>query len=138
MRRESLYGATNDITANWDRTLNTAVTDTNFNMTFGSASNLPFFGFPWSAHDVPVFGPGSYSFDSSRTVVQGQAGTAVCGGGPFLNLTIGPGQTGAHVLFDSKLTKEIDVALVWDEKGVYTGAPGGELYLGQARPTPDP
>ena len=130
------FGGTNDVVADWDGTLNTAVTDTNFNMTFGSDSTFPFFGFPWFAHDIRVFGPGSYSFDTSCTVAQLQAGTAVCQGGPFLDLTIGAGQIGAHVLFDWNVTDNIDVALLWDSDGVFTSAPGGELYQGAAGPTP--
>ena len=130
------FGGTNDVVADWDGTLNTAVTDTNFNMTFGSDSTFPFFGFPWFAHDIRVFGPGSYSFDSSCTVAQLRAGTAVCQGGPFLNLTVGAGQIGAHVLFDWNVTDNIDVALLWDSDGVFTSAPGGELYQGAAGPTP--
>ena len=94
----STFGGTNDIVAGWDGTVNTNVTSTNFNMTLGSASNYPFFGFPWSAHDISVLGPGSYSFDTTCSAGQVQSGMANCGGTPdqYLNLTVGAGQLGAH------------------------------------------
>ena len=133
------FGGTNDITTDWDGTLNTAVTDTNFNMKMGSDSNFPFFGFPWYAHDIRVFGPGNYSFDTTCTVQQIQSGVADCGGtaGQQLHLNVAQGQVGAHVLFDWNITQNIDVALLWDSDGVFTNAnPSGALYQGQTGPTP--
>jgi hypothetical protein len=128
------FGGTNDVVASWDGTLNTAVSDTNFNMDLGSS--FPFFGFPWSAHHIRVFGSGSYTFDSSCTVSQIEAGTAACGGGQTLDLTVGAGQLGAHMLFDWNLVENIDIALLWDIDGIFTSAQGGELYQGPAGPTP--
>ena len=133
------FGGTNDITATWDGTFNTAVTDTNFNMTFGSDATFPFFGFPWFAHDIRVFGPGVYTFDTSCTVQQTQSGTANCGGQPgeLLTLTVGAGQVGAHVLFDWNTTTNIDVILLWDANAAYSNPdPSGALYQGPAGPTP--
>ena len=128
------FGGTNDVTANWDGTLNTAVTDTNFNMELGSSFN--FFGFPWSAHHIRVFGSGSYRFDSSCGVAQIEAGTAVCGGGPMLDLSVGSGQVGAHMLFDWNINQNMDIVLLWDMDGVFTDTLPGELYLGPAGPVP--
>jgi hypothetical protein len=133
------FGGTNDTLAEWDGTFNTAATDTNFNMTLGSASNFPFFGFPWFAHDIRVFGPGEYSFDATCSVAQLQQGLADCGGGPndFLNLTVGIGQAGAHMLFDWNVTENIDVVLLWDLDDIYINPnPAGALYIGPAGPTP--
>ena len=131
------FGGTNDVAAVWDGTLNTAITETNFNMEFKSDSDYKFFGFLWSAHDIRVFGPGTYDIDTSCSVAQLQAGVAVCGGGPILTLVVGPGQTGAHVLFDWNTTKNIDVALQWDSDGIFTNPdPDGSLYVGLAGPTP--
>ena len=133
----STFGGTNDVAAVWDGTLNTDVTDTNFNMEFGSDSDYKFFGFVWKAHDIRVFGPGSYTFDTSCSTKQLQSGIAVCGGGPFLTLDVGPGQIGAHVLFDWNTTDNIDVALQWDQNDVFFNEdPSGALYLGLAGPTP--
>ena len=130
------FGGTNDVVADWDGTLNTSESDTNFNMTMGSDENWPFFGFPWTAHDIRVFGPGSYSFDTSCSTAQVQAGVADCGGAPeeFLDLTVGAGQFGAHMLFDWNKTKNIDVVLLWDENGSFANPPGGELYQGPNAP----
>jgi len=135
----STFGGTNDVATTWDGSLNTSVTSTNFNMTMGSDANFPFFGFPWSAHDIRVFGPGNYSFDTTCSTAQVQAGTADCGGTPdqFLDLNIGSGQVGAHVLFDWNITKNIDVVLLWDVDGIYSDPnPSGALYQGLAGPTP--
>ena len=135
----STFGGTNDVATIWDGSLNTSVTSTNFNMTMGSDANYPFFGFPWSAHDIRVFGPGNYSFDTTCTTAQIQAGVADCGGAPdqYLDLNIGAGQVGAQVLFDWNITKNIDVVLLWDVDGVYSDPnPSGALYQGPAGPTP--
>jgi hypothetical protein len=133
------FGGTNDVISTWDGTINADETDTKFNMTMVSASNWPFFGFPWFAHDIRVFGPGDYSFDTSCTVAQLQAGLADCGGAPneFLDLSVGAGQLGAHMLFDWNVTKNIDVVLLWDTDGIYNNPdPSGALYLGPAGPAP--
>jgi hypothetical protein len=133
------FGGTNDVATTWDGSLNTAETDTNFNMTMKTDSDFPFFGFVWFAHDIRVFGPGNYSFDTSCTVPQLQAGVADCGGAPdeFLDLNVGAGQIGAHMLFDWNQTENIDVVLLWDMDGVFTNPdPAGALYLGPAGPTP--
>jgi len=134
------FGGTNDVAATWDGTFNTAVTDTNFNMTMKSDSDFPFFGFQWFAHDIRVFGPGTYTFDTSCSVAQLQSGVADCGGTPneLLTLTVDANQLGAHMLFDWNITSNIDVALQWDQDGVYTSTnPLGALYVGPAGPTPD-
>ena len=56
----------------------------------------------------------------------------------FLQLEVGAGQTGAHILFDWNVTENIDVVLLWDEYGVFTiPDPAGAIYLGPAGPTPD-
>jgi Bacterial Ig domain/Cadherin-like domain len=135
----STFGGTNDIVATWDGTLNNSVTSTNFNMTISSDSNFPFFGFPWFAHDIRVFGPGSYAFDTTCSVAQLQSGVADCGGTPdqYLHLDVPVGEMGAHVLFDWNITKNIDVALLWESNAPFINPnPAGALYLGPAGPTP--
>ncbi len=47
------FGGTNDVVSTWDGTLNTAVTDTNFNMTMKSDSDFKFFGFVWTCTRYP-------------------------------------------------------------------------------------
>jgi hypothetical protein len=133
------FGGTNDIVTTWDGTENTSVTSTNFNMTLGSDSTYPFFGFPWFAHDIRVFGPGSYAFDTTCSVAQLQSGVANCGGTPdqYLQLDVPAGEIGAHMLFDWNITKDIDVVLLWESNAPYINPnPSGSLYLGPAGPTP--
>lgn len=134
------FGGTNDIVAEWDGTLNSLNTDANFNMTMASKSSYPFFGFPWVAHHIRVFGPGSYSFDSTCSVAQLESGIAGCGGAPneLLSLTVGPDQLGGHLLYDWNVFTNLDVVLLWDQNGIFTSAPGGDLYLGPAGPIPFP
>ena len=136
---KSTFGGTNDIVATWDGTLNTSETSTNFNMIMGSDSSYPFFGFPWFAHDIRVFGPGSYAFDTTCSVAQLQSGVADCGGAPdqFLHLDVPAGEIGAHVLFDWNITKNIDVALLWESNAMFINPnPAGALYQGPAGPSP--
>jgi hypothetical protein len=133
------FGGTNDVVAAWDGTLNTDVTDTNFNMTMGSDSDHPFFGFLWTAHDIRMFGPGTYMFDTSCSVAQIQSGVADCGGKPdeFLTLTVGPGQIGAHMLFDWNVTANVDIVNLYEAESMYINPdPRGALYQGDAGPTP--
>ena len=136
---KSTFGGTNDIVATWDGTLNNSETSTNFNMVMGSDSSYPFFGFPWFAHDIRVFGPGSYAFDTTCSIAQIQSGVADCGGAPdqFLHLDVPAGEIGAHVLFDWNITKNIDVALLWESNAMFINPnPAGALYQGPAGPAP--
>ena len=74
------FGGTNDVVFVWDGvTFNTDETDNNFGvMTIASNRPQPFFGFPWTAHNVRVYGPGTYSFDTTCTVAQLEAGVSDC------------------------------------------------------------
>ena len=116
------FGGTNDITAMWDDTLNTSVDSTNFNMSLGSGSDAPFFGFAWSVHHVRVFSPGSYSFDTTCSVGQLESGISSCGGSSadYLDLVIGTDQIGAHMLWNwnGNVVENVDIAVLWDIDGV--------------------
>ena len=128
------FGGTNDIIADWDMvSFCDSVSDpvSKCEMTMGSQSSHPFFGAPWTAHDIRVFKEGSYTFDTIE-------------GGP-LNLTIGAGQIGAHMLFDwgqptptpcGVANCNIDVVLLWDFDGVFAGTATAPLYQDIAGPTP--
>ena len=137
------FGGTNDIVAEWDGSLCDSEADpvSKCEMTMGSQSSYPFFGAPWTAHDIRVFKEGSYTFDTIED-------------GP-LNLTIGAGQIGAHMLFDwgqpaagspcGVANCNIDVVLVWEYDGVFDsqplegceqGLPGQCLWQGKAGLTP--
>ena len=106
-------GGANDVAATWNGITTTDIADTNFsNMTINS--NTPYFGSLWTAHHIRVFGPGDYSFDTSCTVAELEAGTATCAGGPMMNMSVGPDQIGVHILFDWSVNPNIDVVNVYD------------------------
>ncbi len=103
------------VTGTYDDTnINTTSTGTKFNMTL--QSSVPFFGYPWTAHDIRVFGPGTYTINTDCTAAEIRAnGGAVCAStGPALTFTVNAGQLGAHILFDWNGNNDIDVALVWN------------------------
>ena len=100
-------GGADDIFSNWDGSLLASMAENTINMTMGSALPTPFFGFPWQSHSIRVFGPGSYELTTSR-------------GNP-LSFTVGPNQVGAHMLFDWNNNNDIDVAIVWNINGSFSG-----------------
>lgn len=123
-----IVGGATDVAGSFDdTTICTATSCTQVNgMTLASTQN--FFGFPWTAHDIRVFGPGTYTFDSACSAAQIQAGTTSCGGGAPLTLVVGSGQLGAHMLFDWSTSSDIDVIIQWDLDGafgspIFTGVP---------------
>ena len=135
------FGGTNDVTYTIDTSnLNTSVSGTNFNMTLASAAPWPFFGYTWTAHDIRVFGPGDYTFDTTCTVAQIQSGVSNCNNplGPgqtqrYLTMHVGAGQLGAHMLFDWNVTQNIDVANVWNQNSTWNSDPLGsknDLWTG--------
>ena len=112
----AVVGGANDVVFSWDGSLYTdPVSQTTPNMTLAVNQQL-FNSRPWTVHDARVFGPGDYSFNASP--------------GKTLELSIGPGQVGAHLLFDwgveSEVTPclvrycDIDIVLLWDRDGVVT------------------
>ena len=130
------FGGTNDIVFSWDGTCYNSVAEADagpINMTMGSDSNFPFFGFPWSAHDIKVYCPGGpYVIDSCN------AGVTPPDCGP-LSMTVPDGHLGGHILFDWNVTEDIDVAIVWNNStgGTWDNVvAGGQLYQGPTGPTP--
>lgn len=102
-------GGTNDVVFVWDGTFKTSVvTDNTNNASLSSVT--PFFGVPWYAHHVNVYGPGTYEFDVSCS-----AGNPTCGDGGTdqYTLVIPAGYAGAHMLFDWGSTSNIDVVQLW-------------------------
>jgi hypothetical protein len=59
-----ITGGTNDVVFKWDETYryNVAVSGNVSNATITSVT--PFFAVPWFAHDVTIYGPGTYTFDT--------------------------------------------------------------------------
>jgi hypothetical protein len=111
-----VVGGTNDVVMNWDGNGYTASSDytgpgSGANVTAYQASTTGFFGHTWTAHDIQVFVPGSYSFD-----------TAIGGGNPesgILNMTVGANQLGMHMLFDWNGNLNIDVVVVANPSSVF-------------------
>lgn len=69
------------------------------------------FGYTWTAHDIQIFVPGNYSFD-----------TALGGGNPesdLLNLTVPTGHLGMHMLWDWNGNQNIDVVAVFAVSSVF-------------------
>jgi len=131
------FGGTNDVVYSWDGTTNVAANGTNFNMTLASAGPEPFDGFLWSAHDIRVFGPGTYPFNTGCTIAELHAGTAPgsCAvQGPTVAMTVGAAQVGALMLFDWHGNDNIYVAEVWNKNALWSQGPGSEngLWTGPA------
>lgn len=123
-------GGTNDVTAAWDGSMNTQADIDNHtlreNMTINTPT--PFFQFSMTFHDVHVFGPGSYTFNTCNPGVP----PSQCG---YLNMTVGPKQLGAHMLMDWSQSTDNDIVMVWDLNGSF---PPDMLYRGPIGPTPNP
>ncbi len=131
------FGGTNDVVFTWDNTCYNSVAEADAgpaNMTMASDASWPFFGFPWTAHDIKVFCPGGpYTFDTCN-----DASVPADKCGP-LSMTVPAGHLGGHMLFDWNVTKDIDVAIVWNNStgGTWQNVvPTGQLYQGPTGPTP--
>ncbi len=140
------FGGTNDVVYTWGGSTNTAVNGTNFNMTLASATPEPFFGFDWSAHDIRVFGPGSYTFNTGCSITELHDGVmptacaiqppnpAPNGNAAWLTMNVGAGQVGALMLFDWHGNDNIYVAEVWNQNASWLSGPGTEngMWTGPA------
>ncbi len=102
-----VVGGANNVVMTWDGAGFTASSDYTGPGSYANvtaSSTAPFFGHTWAAHDIQVFLPGSYSFD-----------TTLGGGNPeagMLSATVGAGQIGMHMLFDWGGNNNIDVFVV--------------------------
>ena len=115
-------GGTNLVSATWDGTFNTSVDTATVNMTISSTA--PFFGVPWFAHDVSVFGPGTYTFETCLPDGS-KISNVACDGtvSAPMTMTVGTGQVGAHMLFDWNGSVNIDVVNVWDTNAIWAFGP---------------
>ncbi|ARN75735.1 hypothetical protein BST96_17455 [Oceanicoccus sagamiensis] len=129
-------GGANDIAASWNGLSTTDIADTNFtNMAL--SSETPFYGMDWDVHHMRVFGPGSYSFDTSCSISELEAGIAMCNGGPMLTMTVAEGQIGIHMLFDWNGSVNTDIVNVFDINAVFSTSAAGQLWTG-GNPGPYP
>ncbi len=102
----SYVGGNNSTAFTWDSTAKD-YSDGVANATLSSTSK--FFSAIWTAHAVEVLAPGSYSFDSAAGGGNAESG--------MVNLTVGAGQLGAHMLFDWNGNFNIDVVQLWSVTG---------------------
>ncbi len=118
-------GGTNDVVAMWDGTFNTSVATAVTNMTLTSAT--PFMGNMWNAHNIEVFKPGTYTFETCPGPIVGQiaADGSRCNSGVSTPLTmaVGKAQVGVHMLFNWNGNKNIDVINVWNVNSVWGFGP---------------
>jgi hypothetical protein len=87
-----------------------------------ASSTTPFFVNTWTAHDIQVFVPGSYSFDIS-----------LGGGNPesgILSMNVGLGQFGLHMLFDWNGNYNIDLIAVANPLSVFGSGKGSTANPG--------
>lgn len=117
-----VFGA-NNVAMNWDGSAYNASSDytgpgSAANVTASSTS--PMFGHTWTAHDIQMFTPGSYSFDT--TLGGGNTETST------LNATVGAGQLGLHMLWDWNGNNNIDMFMVFGQNSVFGS---GLLYSTQ-------
>ncbi|MHB8743215.1 MAG: VPLPA-CTERM sorting domain-containing protein [Sulfuricaulis sp.] len=122
-----IVGGTNDVKMSWDGNAYTSSTDYTgpggaSNVT--AASTTTFFSHKWTAHDIQVFTPGSYTFD-----------TTVGGGNPetgILSATVPTGDMGMHMLFNWNGNNNIDVFVVAKPSSVFGAGIG---YSTKATPS---
>jgi hypothetical protein len=135
-------GGANDVIFNWNGSLNTDPLTAVSNATITSAT--PFFGQNWTAYQVKIYGPGSYTI-STEDHLGGPGcpdlGKACAGAGAIgsginepgtYNVNVGAGEIMAHMKFDWGVTQGIDVINVWrtgnwttlNSSPIFTG-PGG-------------
>jgi hypothetical protein len=125
----SIVGGTNDVTFSWDGTFLTSVATSGQVSNATLSSPTSFFGINWFAHDVAVYGPGTYTIYSNCL-----PGSPGCGVGAAYNFTVAPDQFAAHMLFNWGSNLNIDVVDIWNQNQVFGLSP---MYTG-AKKTLDP
>ncbi|HYA38125.1 MAG TPA: VPLPA-CTERM sorting domain-containing protein [Candidatus Methylomirabilis sp.] len=109
-----MVGGTNDVHMTWDGNAYTSSSDYTgpggaSNVTLSSTS--VFFGYHWTAHDVQMFMPGSYSFDVTLGGGNSESG--------LLNATVPSGELGMHMLVDWNINFNLDVFVVLSQNSVF-------------------
>ncbi|MFK5948349.1 MAG: hypothetical protein QM500_06230, partial [Methylococcales bacterium] len=161
------FGGTNDVVFNWNGEFNTDESDIDFgtNMTIASALPQRFFSYIWTAHHIRVYGPGTYTFDTTCSAADFDAGLTTCnnpapvipGAQSTISMTVPAGQIGAHIIFDwgkpndantgttscGVANCDIDVVNVWKQDDLWEDLDGdasakNNLFSGSAGSAPDP
>lgn len=120
-----VVGGTNDVKMTWDGNAYSASSDytgpgSGANVT--AASTTAFFSNTWTAHDIQVFVPGSYSFDTTLGAGNPESG--------IMSMTVGAGQVGMHMLFDWNNNFNIDVVVVANFGSVFGAGKGNTANPG--------
>jgi len=114
------FGGTNDVDMTWDGSVFTDISDYTgpggtSNVT--ASSTTTFFGALWTAHDIQVFAPGSYTFDVTTATAaapngaNGETGTVA--------MNVASNQLGMHMLFDWNGNNNIDVVVIAEQNQVF-------------------
>jgi len=114
-----IVGGTNDVAMTWDGdgfNANSDYTGPGSTANVTASSTTPFNGNTWTAHDIQVFTPGSYSFDVTLGGGAPETGT--------LSATVGATQLGMHMLFDWGGNNNIDVFVVASGSQVFGSGVG--------------
>lgn len=127
----ALVGGTNDVIFTWDGSLNT---DPNTAVSNASiSSGQPFFGLLWTAHNVKIYGPGSYTLSTADVLGSADCpDVSNCVSGGNYNVTVGTGQVMAHMKFAWGATQGIDVVNVWQSGNWTSLNPGDPIHTGPA------
>ena len=104
----------NDVVIGWDGNAYNASSDytgpgSTANATMSSAT--PFFGYAWTAHDIQMFTPGSYSFNVTLGGGNPEIGT--------LSGTVSAGQLGMHLLWDWNGNLNMDIFIVFAQNSIF-------------------
>lgn len=114
----ALVGGTNDVTFTWDETYKSSVAASGQVSNATLSSPTTFFGSIWTAHDIAIYAPGTY------TIYTGCApGAPGCGVGTPYTMTVGADQVGTHMLFDWGGNLNIDVIVVWNRNAAFGPSP---------------
>ncbi len=107
-------GGTNDIYFAWDGTRKTSVAVSGQISNALLSSTCAYSARFWSAHDLAVYGPGTYSVYTGCP-----AGSPGCGAGTPMTFTVKTGEIGIHMLFDWDANYNIDVVNVYTPNAVF-------------------
>jgi len=120
--------STNDILGTFDDSKICSTSScTDIAMTLASSRPTEFAGAFWTAHDIRVFSPGTYSVETcpppltdTGTDLVAVDGSNKCQGDTDITFTVEAGQLGAHILFDWSGNNNIDVVTIWNINGTFT------------------